>query len=115
MDYIPMGDEVTVDACIIQATVALGASGILALETSQTENLLKVAENWVKLADFMAALEQSRDEHGKEEKKEKPPFGFSNDKEFESVSLGGDFEIADDEEQLEIEFEDEEDVRDDDD
>lgn len=105
-----MGDEVSVDACIIQATVALDASGVLALESRETENMLKVAENWVKLADFMAALEQSRDTPEKEEKR---PFGFTA-KEPETVTLDGpSFEIADDE-QLEIEFEDEEDVRDDD-
>ena len=111
MSYQTMGDEVSVDACIVQATVALDASGILALESRETENMLKVAETWVKLADFMAALERSMaEESGNEEKKEKRPFGFTPS-EPETVTLGGDFEIADDDdEQLEIEFEDEEDV-----
>jgi hypothetical protein len=113
-DYVPLGSELTLEEALIQASQALDISAMLAQRQGDTKALQKTAMQWVKLADFMAAYAQTRDEP-----KEKTPFGFTApEKGDEAVNLNPDFftltEVADDE-QLEIEFEEEDDVRDDED
>lgn len=103
MEYTINGDEISVESCIVQATVALDATGTMAQQSLNSERMLEVADAWVKLADFMNVVEQARNEGHKPDRK--VSFGFSKEETVHNTD--GDFERF---EQLEIE---EDDARDD--
>lgn len=94
MEYTPAGDEVSLEACILQATVALDATGILAQDSRDSERMLQVAESWIKLADFMGALEQSRRDSRPEPKLKT---GFQPSAEIEEEIREEEIDVRDDE------------------
>ena len=76
MRYTNLGDEVTVGATIVQATVALDVAAKFAQETKNFDGMIQVAETWMKLADFMAALEDAEEKKGPKKKEHNVPLGF---------------------------------------
>jgi hypothetical protein len=77
MEYQDAGEELGVGEAIAQASIALDSAGTMAQRRDAPDIMLQVAENWLKLADFMAALEQHERAEAKEkDDKEDVPFGF---------------------------------------
>lgn len=77
MRYTPIGDEVTIEAAIVQATIATDVAGKFAQQEKNPDAMLQVADFWMKLADFMAAYEQAK-EKKPEAKQTDVPMGFQS-------------------------------------
>lgn len=101
--YECIGEELSIQTAAVQAAYALDSSATMAEQQRDHAGMLGVAEAWMKLADFLAALRDADDKHAAEKKGENVKMGFQ--------PMLAD---QDDDELIELETEDE-DVRDDND
>ena len=78
MEYFPLGDELTFEQALVQASQTFDLAATIALENRDTDRLLEVGTTWVKLADFMVALSEHEEKKALDEKPERDfPIGFS--------------------------------------
>jgi hypothetical protein len=100
--YELIGEELSIHTAAAQAAYALDSSATIAEQQRDQAGLLAVADSWMKLADFLAALRESEAKLPGE-KKEKTPFGFSS-----KVDLtdGVSFDLQDDIEEEEFDVRD---------
>jgi phage-related tail protein len=70
MEYESLGDEISVEAAIVQAAHALDIACTLATESRNTDALMKTVEHWQKLAGFIMDVS----EHMGDDSKEKASF-----------------------------------------
>lgn len=73
MRYAALGDELSYETALIQASQSLDIAGKLAAADRDSVKLMELAEQWVKLADFMVSLAEHQE---KKELDEKPDNGF---------------------------------------
>lgn len=104
--YVLIGEELSIHTAAAQAAYALDSSATIAEQHRDQAGLLAVADSWMKLADFLAALRESEAKLPGE-KKQKTPFGFTP--QVVDLTDGVSFDLQDDIEEEEF------DVRDDDD
>jgi hypothetical protein len=97
MEFEGIGDEVSVEAALLQSAQAIDIVAMMATETRDTARLLEAAEAWRNLADFIVALSEHQDKQ--EKKKADIPMGFQS-------------KTADQADKNEITAEENEDVRD---
>lgn len=76
MDYEPIGDELTIEIAAVQAAIALDVSAKFAEQQSDSEGMLKVAEGWMKLSDFLAALRDAEAKLPEKKVTSQVPIGF---------------------------------------
>lgn len=67
MEYIPLGDELSFEAALVQASQAFDLAAMIATEARDAARLLDVGATWVKMADYLGATNEAVEE--KEEKK----------------------------------------------
>lgn len=70
--YETIGDEVSVEGCLVQAAQAIDLGGMLAARSGNTERLLQAGEYWTKLADFIVALGEHQDKKDLDKKSDFP-------------------------------------------
>lgn len=73
--YEPIGEELTIETAAVQAAISLDVAATIAERQSDAATVVQVAEQWMKLADFMAAL-RDNDDKRPDEKKNNLPMGF---------------------------------------
>lgn len=61
MRYRNIGEELSFESALIQATQALDLAGRVAAENRDGSELHRLAETWVKMADFMISLAEAQD------------------------------------------------------
>lgn len=96
--YETIGDEVSIEGCLVQAAQAIDLGGMLAARSGNSERMLQAGEYWTKLADFIVALGEHQDKKDVDKKKSDFPTGFqpqsSTDKAPEAEK---EFDVRDDE------------------
>lgn len=102
MNFEGIGDEVSVEGSIVQAAQALDFAGQFAQEARDTDRLLKIAEAWQNVADFIIELSEKEAKLDEKSKKDETPFGFHS-KPDELVK-------ADNDDEFEIEVEEDDDA-----
>lgn len=73
--YPPIGEALTIESAAVQAAYALDSSASIAESQRDQAGMLAVGEAWMKLADFLAALQDAEDKKP-EKKQTKVPLGF---------------------------------------
>jgi hypothetical protein len=76
LEYVEMGDEISVEGALCQTAQAIDIVAIMATEDRDTARLLEAAEAWKSLADFIVAL--SEHQVKQEKKKTDIPIGFQS-------------------------------------
>lgn len=72
--YTPIGDRVNLPVAILQATSALDIAARFAVQSKDSDALIRIAEVWVRLSE---RLVYDDEEEMMEEEAEKAAFGFS--------------------------------------
>jgi hypothetical protein len=76
--YEPVGDELSYETALLQASQAIDLAGVLAWERRDTNQLLEVAGTWAKMADFLVALGDMQEKKDLDKKPERDfKTGFS--------------------------------------
>lgn len=79
MEYFPLGEELTFEQALVQASQTFDLAAMIATEARDADKLLEVGTTWVKLADFMIAAGEHEDKKKLDEKPERDfPVGFAS-------------------------------------
>lgn len=97
--YEPFSGDLTIETAAVQAVYALDSSATIAERQSDAAGLLAVAEQWMKLADFLAALREAEAKLP-EKKVEGRPFGFTPT--VVDLNEEDSIELADKDEELDV-------------
>lgn len=73
--YEIIGEQLTIETAAVQAAYALDVSATIAESQRDQAGLLAVADAWMKLADFLAALRDAEDKRP-EKKQQNVKMGF---------------------------------------
>ena len=87
MRYTNIGDEVTVPATLVQATIALDSAGKMAYDQKNIESMLQVAKSWMDFAGLMIAVEENEDKRSEPKKKVKLGFQPTSPEDEEDIEL----------------------------
>lgn len=75
--YTPFGDRLNPAIAIIQAANALDVAAKFAVESKDTDTLVRVAREWVEISGRLGYDDEEEDDAPDEEREEGRPFGFS--------------------------------------
>ncbi|ASR77337.1 hypothetical protein FDI36_gp185 [Streptomyces phage NootNoot] len=74
--YTPFGDRLNPSVAIVQAANALDIAAKFAVESKDTDTLVRVAREWVEISGRLVYDDEEEDDIP-QEKEEGRPFGFS--------------------------------------
>lgn len=86
VNWVPIGEELGVEDCLVQAAQAIDTAGMLAASRGDAERLLQTGEYWTKLADFIIAYQDHAEKKQENKKKSDFPTGFQTKKDEDARS-----------------------------